>query len=166
MLGLHPDTTREQTDAATGDVYVACTPLPVDVAIVHAEAADIRGNVRVDPKLVWMDSELVKAAATTIVTVERIVPEASFRAEPHRTTYPRFTVETVVEAPWGAYPTSCFPRYSYDGDFFRAYAAAHTDPAAGQAFWDERIAGPETHAAFLDANGGPRTLLSIARRTT
>ena len=88
----------------------------------------MRGNVRVDPKLVWMDSELVKAAATTIVTVERIVPEASFRAEPHRTTYPRFTVETVVEAPWGAYPTSCFPRYSYDGDFFRAYAAAHTRP--------------------------------------
>ena len=96
----------------TGEPYVACTPLPVDVAIVHAEAADTRGNVRVDPKLVWMDSELVKAAATTIVTVERIVPEASFRAEPHRTTYPRFTIDTVVEAPWGAYPTSCFPRYS------------------------------------------------------
>ena len=30
----------------------------------------------------------------------------------------------------------------------------------------QRIAGPETHAAFLDANGGARTLLSIARRTT
>ena len=39
---------------------VACTPLPVDVAIVHGEAADTRGNVRVDPKLVWMDSELVE----------------------------------------------------------------------------------------------------------
>ena len=109
MLDLHPDTTRAQVDAATGDHYVACTPLPVDVAIVHAEAADERGNVRVDPKLVWMDSELVKAAATTIVTVERIVPEASFRAEPHRTTYPRFTVETVVEAPWGAYPDLVLP---------------------------------------------------------
>ena len=166
MLALHPDTTREQHDPLSGEPYVACTPLPVDIAIVHAEAADTRGNVRVDPKLVWMDSELVKAAARTIVTVERIVPEASFRAEPHRTTYPRFTVETVVEAPWGAYPTSCFPRYGYDGDFFRAYVAAHTDPGAAQAFWDERIAGPETHAAFLDANGGPRTLLSIARRTT
>ena len=55
-----------------------------------------RGNVRVDPKLVWMDSELVKAAATTIVTVERIVPEASFRAEPHRTTYPALHRSTTV----------------------------------------------------------------------
>jgi glutaconate CoA-transferase, subunit A len=165
MLALHPETTREEQDPASGERFVACTPLPVDVAIVHGEAADARGNVRVDPKLVWMDSELVKAAARTIVTVERIVPEASFRAAPHRTTYPRFTVATVVEAPWGAYPTSCFPRYSYDGDFFRSYAAAHSDPASAQSFWDERIAGPETHAAFLDANGGARTLLSIARRT-
>jgi len=47
----------------------------------------------------------------------------------------------------------------------KAYAAAHADPASAQSFWDERIAGPETHAAFLDANGGARTLLSIARRT-
>ena len=58
------------------------------------------------------------------------------------------------------------PSYGYDGDFFRAYAGAHGNPETAQAFWDERIAGPETHAAFLDANGGPKTLLSIARRTT
>ena len=100
-------------------------------------------------------------------TVERIVPEASFRAEPHRTTYPRFTIDTVVEAPWGAYPTSCFPRYSYDGDFFRAYAAAHTDPAAGQAFWSERIARPrDARARSWTRTAAARTLLSIARRTT
>ena len=43
--------------------------------------------------------------------------------------------------------------------------AIDADPASAQSFWDERIAGPETHAAFLDANGGARTLLSIARRT-
>lgn len=165
MLALHPDTTREQSDPATGEAYVACTALPVDYAIVHAAEADSRGNVRVDPKLVWMDSELVKAAARVIVTTERIAPERSFRAAPERTTYPRFAVDTVVEAPWGAYPTSSFPEYGYDGDFFKAYVKAHTDPAAGQAFWEERIRGPETHAAFLDANGGPATLLRIARRT-
>ena len=166
MLALHPETTREQHDPLTGEPYVACTPLPVDFAVVHASAADSRGNVRVDPKLVWMDSELIKAAAATIVTVERIAPHSSFVAAPHLTTYPRFAVDTVVEAPWGAYPTSCFPRYRYDGDFFRAYVAAHADPATAEVFWQERIAGPETHSAFLDANGGAGTLLAIARRTT
>jgi glutaconate CoA-transferase subunit A len=166
MLALHPATTREQTDPATGERYVACTALPLDVAVVHADAADERGNVRVDPKLVWMDAELVKAAAKVIVTVERLIPEREFRAEPHRTTYPRFAVDTVVEAPWGAYPTSSFPRYGYDGAFFDDYVRAHTGPATAEAFWQERIDGPETHAAFLDANGGPRTLLRIARRTS
>ena len=166
MLALHPETTREQVDEATGEAYVECTALPVDVAIVHADAADTRGNVRVDPKLVWMDSELVKAAARVIVTVERILPERAFRAAPERTTYPRFAVDTVVEAPWGAYPTSSYPTYGYDGAFFEAYQRAHADPATATSFWEERIAGPETHAAFLDANGGPETLLRIARRPT
>lgn len=165
MIGLHAETTREQRDPATGQHYVACTPLPLDFAVVHAQEADRRGNVRVDPKLVWMDSEVVKAAASTIVTVERIVPESSFVAEPHRTTYPRFTIDTVVEAPWGAYPTSNFPTYGYDGDFFRSYVKAHADSDQAGEFYGDRIFGPETHGAFLDANGGARTLLSIARRT-
>lgn len=165
MIGLHPETTRQQSDPVTGQQFVACTPLPLDFAIVHAEEADERGNVRVDPKLVWMDSEVVKAAASTIVTVERIVPASSFVAEPHRTTYPRFTIDTVVHAPWGAFPTSNFPTYGYDGDFFRAYVKAHADPAQAAAFYEERITGPESHGAFLDANGGVATLLRIARRT-
>ena len=151
------------SDPATGEAYVACTPLPLDVAVVHASEGDSRGNVSVDPKLVWMDAEVCRAAATTIVTVERTVPESSFVAEPWRTTYPRFMVDVVAEAPWGAYPTSCFPLYGYDGDFFRSYVAAHADPVEAQRLWSERIDGPESHGAFLDANGGAATLLGIAR---
>jgi glutaconate CoA-transferase subunit A len=165
VLALHPETTREERDEATGLSYVACTPLPLDFAVVHASAGDARGSIRHDPKLIWMDAEVVRAAATTIVTVERIVPEAAIRAEPWRTTFPRFLVDAVVEAPWGAYPTSCFPEYSYDGDFFGAYAAAHAKPDEAQAFWTEHVDAPETHAAFLAANGGAKTLLDIRRRT-
>lgn len=165
VLGLHPDTMRPVTDEVTGEAYVACTPLPLDFAVVHATAADTRGNVRVEPKLMWMDAEVVRAAANTIVTVEKIVPESSFRDNPAATSYPRFLVDTVAEARWGAYPLSCFPRYGYDGDFFRAYVKAHGDPAAGQAFWSERIDTPESHGDFLAANGGAHALLAISRRT-
>ena len=166
MLGLHPATLRLEHDPVSEEPYVACTPLPLDFGIVHATEASTRGNVRVDPKLIWMDGEVARAAATTIVTVERIVPEATFVAAPARTTYPRFTVDVVVEAPWGAYPTSAFPRYGYDGDFFRSYVQAHTDPEQAQQFWSDRVDGPDGHGSFLDANGGARTLLSIARRTS
>ncbi len=166
VLGLHPDTTREETDPATGERYVACTPLPVDVGVVHAHAADRRGNVRVDPKLVWMDSEVVRAARTTVVTVERVVSEDAFRAAPERTTYPRFLVDAVAEVPWGAYPTSSYPAYTHDAAFFSAYQAAARDPDAFERFWKERVVGPASQAEFLDANGGAGTLLSIRRRTS
>lgn len=165
VLALHPDTTRLETDPATGQPYVAATPLPIDIAVVHAHAADERGNVRVDPKLVWMDSEIVKAAATTIATVERIVPHREFTAAPERTAYPRFLIDAVVEVPWGAYPTSCFPSYTHDAEFFTAYTAASRDPDTFAAFFAERVTDPPTQAAFLDANGGARTILDIRRRT-
>ncbi len=165
VLALHPDATRLEQDPATGEAYVACTVLPVDVAIVHAHAADALGNVRVDPKLVWMDNEIVNAAGTTIVTVESIIPHGEFLAAPHRTTYPRFVVDAVVEAPWGAYPTSCFPKYTHDKEFFTAYSTAAKDAGQFQAFWSNRIVGPADQAEFLEANGGTEAILRIRGRT-
>jgi glutaconate CoA-transferase subunit A len=165
MVDLHPDTTRVDTDPATGEQYVACTALPVDVAVVHAHAADAEGNVRVDPKLVWMDNELVNAAATTICSVEGFVDHSAFVAEPARTTYPRFMVDAVVEAPWGAYPTSCFPAYGHDKQFFDAYSASVRDPLEWKRFWEERVVGPASQGSFIDANGGARVLVELARGT-
>jgi len=163
IIGLHPETTRLEADPVTGEAYVACTPLPVDVAIVHAHAADEHGNVRVDPKLIWMDNEIVNAAQTTIVTVERIVPHHTFVATPERTTYPRFVVTAVAEAPWGAYPTSCFPQYAHDAQFYADYTQAARDEAAFGRFWRERVAGPQTHCAFLEASGGQAALMRLRR---
>ena len=128
VIGLNPETTRLETDPASGEAYVACTPLPVDVAVVHAHAADVLGNVRVDPKLLWMDNEIVNAADKVIVTVENIVPHESFVAEPHRTTWPRFITDAVVEVPWGAYPTSCFPKYTTRQGVFLGLLQSRTQP--------------------------------------
>ena len=163
MISVHPDTTRHEQDPSTGEHYVACTPLPVDVALVHAHSADSQGNVRVDPKLIWMDNEIVNAATTTVASVEEILPHRDFVAEPHRTTYPRFMVDAVAVAPYGAYPTANFPRYSYHAQFFADYVQATRDPAAWAEFWKTRVIGPAEQGDLLDANGGPDTLIDIAR---
>ncbi len=165
VIGLHPETTRLEKDPVTGEAYVACTALAVDVALVHAHAADKDGNIRVDPKLVWMDNEIVNAAGKTIVTVERIVPRSSFVAEPHRTTWPHFMVDAVSEVPWGAYPTSCFPEYTHDTAFYAAYSKAAADPSQFREFWAKRLAGPATHDAFMQSNGGVDTITRIKRAT-
>ncbi len=166
VIGLHPETTRLETDPVSGEAYVACTPLTVDIAVVHAHAADVQGNVRVDPKLLWMDNEIVNAAGKTIVTVESIIAHSRFTAEPHRTTWPRFMTHAVVEVPWGAYPTSCFPKYTHDRAFFAAYSKAARAPDSFRDFFDQRLADPTTHAAFLEANGGVETLFRIRRVTS
>ena len=167
VLAINEGRLRVETDAATGEQYVAALPLAVDVAVVHVHEADEHGNARVNPKLVWMDSEVVNAATTTIVTTERIVPHRAFKAEPHRTTYPRFMVDAVVPAPWGAYPTSSFPEYTHDRAFYEEYVAA---AAAGkeefELFFKNRVAGPATHAEFIDANGGAAKIIEIRRRTS
>lgn len=160
---LHPHTTRVESDPVTGEPYVACTPLPLDVALVHAHAADDRGNVRVEPKLVWMDNELVNAAQTTVVTVERRIAHEEVVAAPALTTYPRFVVDAIAVAPWGAYPNSCYPVYGHDAGFYADYVQATRDAQAFATFWRERVAGPATHAAFLEANGGSAALGRLRR---
>jgi len=166
VIDLHPDTTRVEYDPVTGEPYVACTPLKVDVALVHANEADSRGNVRVNPKLVWMDNEIVNAAQTTIVSVERIIPHGDFLAEPHRTTYPRFMVDAIVEIPWGAYPSSCFPEYRHDREFYETYSLAAADPGQFREFWMERVKEPASHVEFMRAQGGAGTVLRIRRTST
>jgi len=166
VIDLHPETTRLEYDPVTGEPYVACTPLPVDVALVHAHEADTVGNVRVNPKLVWMDNEIVNAAQTTIVSVERTVPHSEFLAEPHRTTYPRFMVDAIVEIPWGAYPSSCFPEYGHDREFYAAYSRAAVDPGKFREFWTKRVQGPASPAEFMRAQGCAGTVLRIRSTST
>lgn len=165
VLDLHPETTRLETDPSTGELYVACTPLPLDVAVVHAHEADLAGNVRVNPKLIWMDSDVVRAASTTIVTAERIVPTHTFVSAPERTTYPSFVVDTVVEMPWGAYPTSLFPEYTHHSAYFEDYLEATGDADSWSRHWKERVLAPDDQGAFIDANGGAATILDIRSGT-
>ena len=154
VLGLHAESgaVREEKDGPTGEHYVACTRLPVDVALVHAHEADDRGTTRVNPKLVWMDNEIVNAAARTVASVERVVDTAAFTAEPERTTYPRFMIDAVAPAPSGAYPCSCFPEYGHDSGFFTEYSQAARDRETFTQFFQERVVGPDTWEDFLAVN--------------
>ncbi|WP_419919528.1 CoA transferase subunit A [Candidatus Poriferisocius sp.] len=154
VLGLHAEsgTVREEKDGPTGERYVACARLPIDVALVHAHEADDRGNTRVNPKLVWMDSEIVNAAARTVASVERVVDTTAFTAAPERTTYPRFMIDTVTVATSGAYPCSCFPEYSHDSGFFADYSRAARDPEEFLGFFRRRVVDPPSWEDFLAVN--------------
>lgn len=140
MPALHPERTWEAVDERSGERYLACAAIKPDVAVIHVHEADALGNARMNPKLVWFDTELVKAARKVIVTAERIVDTESFRAAPERTSIPSFAVDHVIEAPRGAWPTACWPEYPYDGDFYRAYQRAARDRSSFAELFAEHVA--------------------------
>nr|WP_227027242.1 malonate decarboxylase subunit alpha [Corallococcus soli] len=93
-----------------------------DVALVHAQAADDKGNLYIEDPTT--DLLVAGAAKRVIATVEERVPRLS------RVTVPGFQVERVVLAPGGALPTGCLGKYPHDDAMLSAYLAA---AEAGQA---------------------------------
>lgn len=84
-------------------VEAACHP---DVAIVHAQMADERGNLFIEDPTT--DLLVAGAARRVFATVEKRV------ARLHRVTIPSFQVELVAEHVGGALPSGCAGHYSYD----------------------------------------------------
>ncbi|GAA0997298.1 CoA transferase subunit A [Acrocarpospora macrocephala] len=112
----------------TGEELTAVRAIRPDVAIVHALRADAEGNAQWDGTS-GPDVEMAKAAGRVIVTCEEIVDRDVIVANAHMTKLPGYYVEAVIEAPFGAHPTSHIPRYAMDAWELMDYAAAVSGPA-------------------------------------
>jgi acyl CoA:acetate/3-ketoacid CoA transferase alpha subunit len=103
--------------------YLKVRPLPVDVALVWAEAADVDGNI-----LLWGpdfgDAALRNAAHHRIVQVERIVPTDVLAAARDRVV--PWQADTLVRAPLSTHP---FASSAIDCD--QAWLTAYVDVVRG-----------------------------------
>ena len=61
------------------------------------------------------------ASRGVILTAEEIVPGEEIARDPGMTAIPGFLVRAVVEAPGGAWPSSCHPAYGVDEAGMRRY---------------------------------------------
>lgn len=149
-------------DPFGGPSVVACKALVPDVALVHAHKADRFGNIGYEPTALWPDLGIMpKAATTVVVTAEEIVDSEVLRANPDRTVLPGFMVDAVVEAPFGAHPTSFSPRYGYDTTMHLEWIGAARDDEAVAGFMEKYVTGPADHAAYLEAAGGSERLAAV-----
>jgi glutaconate CoA-transferase, subunit A len=87
-------------------------PLDVDVLLLHAQRADMAGNIEIQGAR-GFDLSLLGAARQTLVTVEEVVQTGELGA-PLSFVLPKTFVHAIAEVPGGAYPTSCLPYYSTD----------------------------------------------------
>ena len=114
---VRPDV-KTVRDPYSGQEYTAFPALSVDVAAIHAPVADRSGNARLIGNLA-LDRELAIVAKQVIVTAEEVVERLDGPVE-----LPGLWVSHVVEAPHGAWPTSCYPNYSLDGQELLDYVEA------------------------------------------
>jgi glutaconate CoA-transferase subunit A len=114
---VRPDVKTVQ-DPYSGQEYIAFPALSADVMVIHASVADKTGNAKVHGNFA-LDRELGLAADKVIITAERVVDRLSGPLK-----LAGVGVDCVVEAPRGAWPTSCYPDYALDGDELLDYVEA------------------------------------------
>ena len=98
---------------------LACVPAhKLDVAMIHAQKADRRGNVLLEG-IVGVQKEAVLGAKRSIVTVEEIVDELD--GGPNAVILPAWTVTAVAKVAGGAYPSYAHGYYDRDNAFYKAW---------------------------------------------
>jgi glutaconate CoA-transferase subunit A len=107
------DPPRKVIDPFSGQPVAVEPAFYPDVALVHARAADERGNLLIEDPTT--DLLVVGAAKRVIATAEERVPRLS------RVTVPGFQVESVSLAPGGALPTGCVGLYPHDDGMLARY---------------------------------------------
>ncbi|HPV09014.1 MAG TPA: CoA-transferase, partial [Aggregatilineales bacterium] len=127
-------------------------PLNPDVAIVHAQRADMSGNTQLWG-LLGMQKEVAFAAKKVIVVVEEIVDEAVIRSDPSRTLIPGLIVDAVVHEPYGAHPSYVQGFYDRDNEFYLSWDKISRDEERVKAWLDEWVYGVEDRAAYLEKLG-------------
>jgi glutaconate CoA-transferase, subunit A len=104
----------------TGEVLTAVPAVNPDVAIVHAQRADWKGNVQMWG-ITGVQKEAVLAAKRSLVTVEEVVD--ALEPRPGAVILPTWVLSAVAEVPGGARPSYAQDYYERDNDYYKAWDA-------------------------------------------
>jgi glutaconate CoA-transferase subunit A len=129
VMRVNPELRTVRSPYADGEELVAAPALTMDVALVHLNRADRRGNAQYLGPDPYFDDLYAKAAGRCYVSCERIVDTAGLLKEGpvQSLLISRAFVTGVIETPNGAHFTSCEPDYSRDEAFQRTYATGDWD---------------------------------------
>jgi glutaconate CoA-transferase subunit A len=120
----------------TGEVLTAVPALRPDVAVIHAQRADRRGNVQMWG-ITGVQKEAVLAARRALVTVEEVVDALDHR--PGAVVLPFWAVSRVVAAPGGAHPSYAQGYSHRDNDYYVRWDAVSRDRDSFLAWMDEHV---------------------------
>jgi glutaconate CoA-transferase, subunit A len=130
----------------TGEQLAAVPSIRPDVAVIHAQKADKKGNV-----LLWgvlgVQKEAALAAKRVIVTVEQVVSDLA--PWPNACILPSWAVSAVCLVPRGATPSYALGYYERDNRFYQAWDAIARERETFTAWLARHILDTEDFKEFL-----------------
>ena len=129
----------------TGERLAAVPAIRPDVAVIHAQKADRKGNV-----LLWgvvgVQKEAVLAAKRSIVTVEEIVDDLD--APPNAVVLPSWVIGAVSEVKGGAFPSYAQGYYPRNNAFYKQWDPIARERETFRAWIERHILGTKNFDEF------------------
>ena len=107
--------------------------------------------------------EIAHAAKFVIITAEKIVHDEVIEKDPALTKIPYFTVDAVVEVPYGAYPNQVSGLYSFDEVHWQEWLDASTKEEAVKDYLEKYVYSSNDFYDYLEKVGGVRTLHQLEK---
>ena len=141
--------------------WVAMPALPLDVALLHVERADVRGVCQIKGPDLYMDDLFARAARQTFVSCDELVDSSYFEQgeEARYVHWERSQTTGVVHLPGGAHPSSCAPLYGFDVRHFKEYVASAKDVAGWQQYVERYVTCGE--AEYMARVGGMEAVRNL-----
>jgi glutaconate CoA-transferase subunit A len=130
----------------TGERLMAVPALTPDVAVIHAQQADRRGNVAIWG-ITGIQKEAALSARRVIVTVEEVVQE--FQPRPFQIVLPSVVIDAVAVEPGGARPSYADGYYDRDNAFYEAWDTIGRDRERFAEWMDRHVLGVENFSEHL-----------------
>jgi len=130
----------------TGEELAAVPAHRPDVAVIHAQKANRRGDVLVEG-IIGVQKEAVLASKRSVVTVEEVVEDFD-DLHPNLCVLPHWTVTSIAHVPGGAHPSYTHGYYDRDNVAYLEWDKISADRDLFTAWMRENVleAGPDAFA--------------------
>ena len=163
LEAANPQYKRITNPYGQGEV-VAVPALNPDVAIIHVQRADAKGNAHIWG-ILGEQKEAAFAAKRVILTAEEIVPEEVICSDPNRTLIPDFIVDAVCHVPYCAHPSYTQGYYDRDNAFYLEWDKITTSQDDTQRWLREWVYDVPDRAAYWEKLGEQaRSRLAVKAR--
>lgn len=142
----------------TGEPLIAVKAIAADVAVIHAQRADKKGNVQLWG-ITGIQKEAVMCAKRSIVTVEEIVDKLD--PVPNQVILPHWILTTVCSVPGGAHPSYTLGYDVRDNKFYSAWDAISRDRETFRCWMEKHILGTENFMEFKKSLSGEMEKVTV-----